>query len=338
MDAARRLLTLGLLAVLVAGSSTACRTIPSEPEPTASTEADSAARRAATIPGERSTVGQDAAARGPEPDAPRKRSSFPPTPAVRLDVFPPIERSPESAARVRRVPDPASSPVPLDFDATSKIFPEEWRDAPVSAQAKPLARTEHDRSVHVLLRSLAKYPPDFLREHLRAVHLLGGLEFSGISAAGTYGEKTVYIANEGVRAGYLDEYLEETFHHEFSSVLLERYRDRFPADRWIAQNSASFAYSRSGVDAVRLGRASQRFDDDLHHLGFLHEYATASIEEDFNSIAELLFAGRPQLWEIGERYPRIAAKIDLAIEFYRSIDARFTRDHFRAFALAAHSE
>lgn len=330
MGAARRLLTVGL-ALLVAGSGAGCRTV--------SNDRDRTAAESTSTSNESSTDARDTAATPPGPGSPRKLSSFPPAPVVRLDVFPPIERSPK-ATGVRRVPlpDPTASPVPLEFDASATIFPVEWRVAPVSAQAKPLARTERDRSVQVLLRSLAKYPADFLRDHLRAVHLLGGLEFSGISAAGTYGERAVYIANEGVRAGYLDEYLEETFHHEFSSVLLERYRDRFPADRWIAQNSSAFAYSRSGVDAVRLGHASQRFDDDLHHLGFLHEYATASIEEDFNSIAELLFAGRSQLWEIAERYPRIATKIELAIEFYGSIDARFTREHFRALAVTSHGE
>ena len=37
----------------------------------------------------------------------------------------------------------------------------------------------------------------------------------------------------------------------------------------------------------------------------------------------------PEFWEIAEKNPTIAAKAELAIRFYRSLDPRFTREFFR---------
>lgn len=249
------------------------------------------------------------------------------------DLFPPRQSATRSGSHPSNAVAPPSTPevtlpIPVSFEADPHIFPASWLDDSTHVVGVRLPAKEERRTRRVVAHALAKYPAGFLKNHLEAVHVLGRLEFSGISAAGTYSHDRVYLANEGYAAGYDARYLEETFHHEFSSVLLERYSDDFPTEAWRQVNGA-FAYRGSGVEAVQKGAASQDFSVAWHERGFLHEYASSALEEDFNSIAENLFGGRRQFWRVVEQYPRLAVKTRLAIEFYRSIDPAFTTEWFK---------
>ena len=215
------------------------------------------------------------------------------------------------------------------FAIEEDMFPAAWLAPPHLASARPLVEREQSRSQRVVRAAMAKYPDGFLSRHIDRVYVVGELRFDAIEAAGTNSVDRVYIANGGEEAGFSDRFIEETFHHELSSVLLRRYHDRFDAGAWRAAVPEHVRYGESGVDAVKAGEASLTFEDRLHRDGFIHEYAMATLEDDFNSIAENLFSSQPDFWRIVDEHDAVARKVGLVVEFYRDLDPIFTEEYFR---------
>lgn len=225
----------------------------------------------------------------------------------------------------------AGLPVSVHTTIRRDDFPAEWRTRQVNAQAEPLAPSEAERSVAIARRAMAKYPPELLSRHLDGVFFASRLKFYGLSYGGTYSANRLFLANRGSSQGFTDQYLEESFHHEFSSVLLANRPDALDERAWRA--AGSIGYRSSGAEAVASGHASTRYSAALHEKGFLAEYATASLEEDFNMMAEGLFAGGSQFWGAVDTYPRLNRKMRLAVQFYQRLDSSMSEAYFRQFAL-----
>ncbi len=85
----------------------------------------------------------------------------------------------------------------------------------------------------------------------------------------------------------------------------------------------------SGVEAIKNGWASLHFDQSLAREGFLNQYATASLEEDFNATAQSIFAGSADFWRAVDRYDALRNKTRLAIQFYQALEPMFTEVYFR---------
>ncbi|MEM0925980.1 MAG: hypothetical protein AAGJ83_08080, partial [Planctomycetota bacterium] len=173
------------------------------------------------------------------------------------------------------------------------MFPREWRDSPINAGAESLASRETERSLRAVRLAFTKYPPSLLRSNLDRVYLIRQLRFSGISAAGTNSLDRVYVSVESVEQGYSDAFIESTFHHEFSSILLRNFPHLFAKSEWFSVNPAGFRYKESGTDAIKAGKASEDYAPELAKKGFLTEYAMWDFEDDFNTIATALFMGNP---------------------------------------------
>ena len=75
-------------------------------------------------------------------------------------------------------------------------------------------------------------------------------------------------------------------------------------------------------------------DANLQKEGFLHAYAQASQEEDFNSLASRLLMGDAALWRAVDQYPKVKEKTELVMAFYARLDAQFTRAWFEALRAA----
>lgn len=208
--------------------------------------------------------------------------------------------------------------------ASSDIFPENWLTAKVNARAEPLAPDEQSRCREILNKVLAKYPGAVLRRHLRNVYVLGRMEYSGITAAGSNSGAAVYVVGHKYSAAQI----EDLFHAEFSSILLRNVPGYLDHAAWQRINPPGFAYLGSGVQAVREKKASLRTSNSAQEEGFMHDYAKASLEEDFNTFASRLMMGDPVLWSAMEKYPRLKAKADLTMAFYQKLDASFTREFF----------
>lgn len=219
--------------------------------------------------------------------------------------------------------------IPISFTTDEYMYPESWRGGKINAQATPLNEVEYDRSKLIILKALEKYPTEVLTKHVKKVYVLDDIQFYGIRFGGTNSLDAVYILNRGLDAGYTDRFVEQLFHAEFSSILLRNLSYYLNKTNWLKCNADSFVYGGSGVEALRSKKNSEDFDEALHEIGFLNQYATSDFENDVNSFAKNIFGPKPGFWEAIDKYPRLRCKMDLLILFYSQIHVSFTETYFR---------
>jgi len=200
------------------------------------------------------------------------------------------------------------------------FFPAHWIDPPISAQGQELPADEIWRLLPIIEQFLSRYPASVLNNNLADIFLLEELRFYGQSFGATNSNSGLYIKSEGNAAGFTDLFLQQRMHSEFSSILRRNYV--FPEIMWRAVNADDFEYIGNGVEL--LGEANlYRTSPELLSQGFIVRYAQSSVENDFNMIAYHLFTDLNNLMQIASEYPLIKEKVDLAINFYESVDSRF---------------
>jgi hypothetical protein len=221
---------------------------------------------------------------------------------------------------------------PIRCELDTEMFPASWRTPEIDPKAVPVDKPETFRSQICAEVALSHYPVDLVKKNLKAVYFAKQLSFYGVAFGGTNSRDTIYLANQGEAAGYTGQYLVSAFHHEFSSILLRNYWDNFDEAGWMAANAPGTGYREGGVIAVRDGTSDLSFKPKFNVNGYLNEYSTASLEEDFNTVAEALFSGDRTFWVLCDRYPRLGQKKDLAVKFYGSLDPQFSEAYFRGLA------
>jgi hypothetical protein len=217
--------------------------------------------------------------------------------------------------------------IPYHFVVDDVTLPEEWKTKNVSAKAISLDPKEIQRSKKIMNVALEKYPSKILEDNLTKIYVLKYLEFFGQKFGGTNSKDVIYLANQGKKNGYDDAYIEQGFHHEFSSILLRNYSDFFSESAWGKFNK--LPYGKSGVDALRDDTDSQELNSKLAKKGFLHQYSISTMENDFNAFAEKIFKPTNEFYEFVDKYPIIKHKYNLTVEFYSKIDNSFTLDFFQ---------
>jgi len=222
--------------------------------------------------------------------------------------------------------------IPIITTVTADMFPESWRKAPISAEASPLDPNETARSVRVTLAAMEKYPAGVLKTNLEKVYITKRIAFYGLVYGGTNSLGAVYISNDGVANGFTDSYLERAFHHELSSIFLRNFSSRLDMKAWRASQPTGFKYRGDGTSSLREGTASTRYEDKYHKQGFLAQYATSSLEEDFNMMAEGMLSGLPEFWSAVDRHPLLKSKMTAVVAFYAKLDPVFTESYFRRLA------
>ena len=226
------------------------------------------------------------------------------------------------------------NPIPIYSVVDKDFFPFYWRTADISPSATKITSSELGRSIDAVTRAVAKYPEGLLEKNLKGIYLCRKLSFFGLPYGGTNSDSGVYLANDGIENGFTDEYLEGAFHHEFSSILLRNYRAVFPEAQWTACLPLNFEYRGDGTSSVREGTAGTTYDRKLNSRGFLTEYSTSSMEEDFNMIAEAVMVGNPEFWRACERYPALERKANLVVEFYGRLDQGMSPSKIKSFSRA----
>jgi len=228
-------------------------------------------------------------------------------------------------------PDTTIREVYIGFVYKTDIFPKSWRPDPIHASGHEIDRREIARSKIIITRALSKYPEKMLEYNLKAAYFLKDMKFYGVGFGGTNSSDAVYITNQGVSLGYTDKYLEQTFHHEFSSILLRNYPSFLDTNAWKAANATGFIYNdpENGVGAIRNNQSSQALDTLLCRKGLLTQYAGSDIENDVNTFAQNLFAPERDFWNYVDRYPGIKKKTDLLVNFYGRLSSMYTKAYFR---------
>lgn len=233
----------------------------------------------------------------------------------------PFAHSPAITEKWENVPDKIG-PVKVIVTVTNDFYPSYWKNDPnIKPVAEPIEHKELLRTIPLIRSFVAEYPEGILDKNLKGIYLCKMLQFYGKDFGGTNSADGVYICVKTKELGYTNQFLLSSMHHEFSSILMRNYP--FPTKAWMLLNPKDFSYTDDAVGA--LGK------DDLlkpqakyHEIGFICLYSQASVEEDFNTIADYLFNQRPAMLEIGKKYPKLRAKIVLAMKFYKQVDAHFS--------------
>jgi hypothetical protein len=220
--------------------------------------------------------------------------------------------------------------VTIDWSFGPETFPESWREGEIAARGEPVSTAEVARASAVVRKALDAYPEAVLAAHLKKVRLVGRMEFYGVEYGGTNSLDAVYLAVRSASEGFTDPYLEASFHHEFSSILLRNCPEKLDLGAWSRANPEGFRYGSGGTNAIRSGQASTAYSPLLAADGFLAQYSQASQEEDFNLIAEGLFGGGERFWSLVDSHERLARKVKLAVAFYSALDSQFDEAWFRA--------
>jgi hypothetical protein len=228
-------------------------------------------------------------------------------------------------------PDTIIRKVYVGFNYSTDIFPESWRPDPINARGESMDRNLIPRSKAVIAKALSKYPEAIFEYNLKSVYFLKEMKFYDVGYGGTNSTDAVYVTNQGILSGYTDKYIEQTFHHEFSSILLRNYPAFLDTNLWKGANSYNFTYNdpENGVGAIRNNQSSQALDSLLCIKGVLTQYGGSSIENDVNTFAQNLFCPEKNLWNYVDRFPRIKQKAKLLISFYSKISAMYTEQYFR---------
>lgn len=224
--------------------------------------------------------------------------------------------------------------VQIVSEYSQAIFPGSWQGVPINAAGEQIAADELKRAEPIIEKALKKYPVNLLSITLRAVYLIKSMKFYNVGFGGTNSSDAVYVSNNGEAMGYTDAYIEQTFHHEFSSVLFRDYPSMLDTVTWKQQNAPGFDYNdpENGVGALKNNQSSQDLDTLLAAKGMLTQYAMSSLENDINTIAQNLFCPDPNFWAIADRFSKVRMKVKLLIAFYGKLSSVFTEEYFRGFA------
>ncbi|WP_042478440.1 zinc-binding metallopeptidase [Bacillus ndiopicus] len=177
-------------------------------------------------------------------------------------------------------------------------------------------------------KAMSKYPSYFLSDNIDNIFVSNKLYVYGVRYGGTYIGKDIYLTNQN---HYTFKDFEKIFHAEFSSILYYKNQKKFNDKAWQALNPKGFQYSGDGSEYLE--SKNSKYDSSKDKLyfekGFLTEYATTSLENDFNAIVRAMFSGDKTLWDNIDNNPSLNGKLDLAIKFYNSLDPMFTKEYFK---------
>ncbi|MEI6883785.1 MAG: hypothetical protein WCO02_04815 [Bacteroidota bacterium] len=222
------------------------------------------------------------------------------------------------------------SGVELLFPTDTRIFPQQWSGKKVNPDVRPVSPEEFGRLEDLITHALSKYPVELLNNYLDKVFVVKSMRFYGLPYGGTNYQHSIFLSDDTDNQWFTDDYIEQVFHHEFSSILIRNFSLYFDKTRWLALNPPSFRYGKGGAEAIQNGVSSMSLDPDLIEKGFLSQYSTASLEEDINVFAQNIFTGGREFWRLVELNDTIREKTRIMIKFYHSIDPMFTEAYFRS--------
>lgn len=221
-----------------------------------------------------------------------------------------------------------SSGIEIRFVLDENTFPDNWLNIKVRPKVDLIHKNEISRSALVVSKAMNKYPDDFLQKNLSAVYVFKVMSFHGHLYGGTHDFDKIYLSNGGMIQGFTDNQIESTFHHEMSSILFVNYQNYFRKKAWKDLNRKAYQFQDS-VDALLNHKVGEAYLPTLNEQGFLHEFASTTIRNDFVSIAENIFLGDSTFFETIKTYPALEKKCELMIQFFYMVDERFTPEYFK---------
>ena len=191
-----------------------------------------------------------------------------------------------------------------------------------NAQVKVVFKTPYDANVkNVIYQEFGKYPKELIKTYIDSVSV-EDLKICGRSHAFTRYIELSAKCN----------FQRATIHHEMSSMFLIRYDlkvERDFAERLLKQfyaiNAGVFKYNIDNR-AILLQK-----NDPKNDYFYKTNYATTNFENDFNVIAEYLWAEGKETVEFAYNNPNkpVSKKIMLVLDFYHRLDKSFDTEFFK---------
>ncbi len=197
-----------------------------------------------------------------------------------------------------------------------------WEESPI---IKPIWPRVLVRYADILQTALERYPVQVIKNHLSTINFAGRItKKNGFNYGALYDplKRSIYLIDSGFQAHDDGIY---AFHHEFSSLLLQR--NSFDTNLWTANNPKEFDYLynttkdplKTYKSVSHLGGTEVDFEK-----GFMDTYAQTSVENDINEYAAMIFTYPQKFKKIMNKYPRVRGKFLVLLESYHNIDPTFT--------------
>jgi hypothetical protein len=190
---------------------------------------------------------------------------------------------------------------------------------------EPVPVAERDDVRAYVRKAADAYPYGLIKSAgLSQVAAVQKLLWEGTSFGGTIHAQlsTVILAVDALPQR--EKTVTRNIHHEFCHLVRSKFGPRFPKREWLALNPPAYRYPFSGgMEALQRQRTGKEMTDEVNARGFVNEYGESALEEDAATIAETLMAADPEEIARLHRFPKLRAKCDLIIRFYRSVDPAF---------------
>ena len=212
----------------------------------------------------------------------------------------------------------------IDYQVGPEFIDEKGRLPPINGKAVQLDNFGIARFSKILPKVLNEYPPEVIKNNLKTIKLSKEVSFYGVRYGGSSFGHMVYLTDFGRDNGFTDFYISQTFHHEFSSVLMKNHD--FPTKKWLAVNPPDVKYETDFEKYLK----SIEEDRDLkgneyfYRRGVMSKYSYTTLENDFNLYAQTVFNEPMRMKKLVIKYPLIKAKYDILKDFYLSISPDFS--------------
>jgi len=191
---------------------------------------------------------------------------------------------------------------------------------------KGLSDESYLNTLRVIDSSMGLYPKDILLSDLDAVNIGGQIQTEREQFTSDFFQPTsqdIYLFPLVADALNIDgdSDVRHTFHHEFSSILMRKYR--FDMIGFMAYSGTDFEYwfdQAKILDSTHIGYYA---DSNLLEQGLLTYYSQTSPENDYNTYAEIVFSEPKRMSEYCSTYKRIESKYEHVKAFYLKISADF---------------
>lgn len=204
------------------------------------------------------------------------------------------------------------------FNATNETFPESWKTPEINAKGLSLPQNEIEPYLQIITKVLANYPTTLIQNNLKAIHILKSIEIYGSQYKGTSSSNQIYISTNEIEKASVDKMIENTFHSEFSYILLKNHPNDFNKNEWLSKNG--LPYGRNNSLQLEEISDNKKFESTLKSNGFLNELSVWNFDNDFNSFVENLFFPDDDFHEAIHNHNKIKEKYDLIVGFYTKLD------------------
>lgn len=191
---------------------------------------------------------------------------------------------------------------------------------------KGLSDERYLNTLYVIDLSMGLYPKDILHSDLDAVNIGGQIQTEREQFTSGFfqpASQDIYLFPLVADALNLDSDsdVRHTFHHEFSSILMRKYR--FDMIGFMAYNGTDSEYWFDQAKIMNSTHVGYYADSKLLEQGLLTYYSQTSPENDYNTYAEIIFSEPKIMSDYCSTYKRIEHKYEHMKAFYLKISADF---------------